>query len=221
MTGSTARQALVIEEWGLARWGVEFVLQRSGFTRVHTASTAMQARAALRDDAVRPVLAVVGSVSDRSVVAVTRTLTVDHRCAVIALLSPRDIRNAVAVLRAGARAVLEREARTVDLQEALRAVVDGRRHLSSGILAVPGHLADANAVRRDDGDSTAPPLRDLTPRERDVLSGIVAGQSNRAIARHLAISEETVKTHVTHLFQKLGVHGRSEAVGVAVRRHLV
>ena len=61
----------------------------------------------------------------------------------------------------------------------------------------------------------------LTPRELAALRLLANGQSNKEIATSLDISERTVKTHLAHLFEKLGVTSRTEAVRVATRRGLV
>ncbi len=55
----------------------------------------------------------------------------------------------------------------------------------------------------------------LTPRELDVLNLIVAGKPNKGIANALSISENTVKTHVKNIYQKLDVHNRAEAIARA------
>jgi DNA-binding NarL/FixJ family response regulator len=62
---------------------------------------------------------------------------------------------------------------------------------------------------------------ELTPRELTTLRLMADGQSNKEIAGTLGISERTVKTHLSHLFEKLGVTSRTEAVRVATRRGLV
>jgi LuxR family transcriptional regulator, regulator of acetate metabolism len=54
--------------------------------------------------------------------------------------------------------------------------------------------------------------RDLTRRELEVLGMLAEGETNAGIARRLIVSEDTVKTHVKHIFRKLGVHNRSQAV---------
>jgi DNA-binding NarL/FixJ family response regulator len=61
----------------------------------------------------------------------------------------------------------------------------------------------------------------LTAREIDVLRLMVAGKSNKEIGSSLDVTDGTVKVHVNHIFSKLGVAGRVEAIGVAVRRGLV
>jgi DNA-binding NarL/FixJ family response regulator len=56
------------------------------------------------------------------------------------------------------------------------------------------------------------PAEPLTERERNVLNGLMLGLTDRQISQHLVVSPETVKTHVKHIFQKLGVDNRTKAV---------
>jgi DNA-binding NarL/FixJ family response regulator len=65
------------------------------------------------------------------------------------------------------------------------------------------------------------PGAQLTPRERDVLGLLAQGLSQREIGERLCISEKTVGTHIGHIFSKLGVRNRVEAIALANRRHLV
>ena len=64
-------------------------------------------------------------------------------------------------------------------------------------------------------------LGQLTQREREVLSLIVAGLDNKSIARRLAIGTGTVRAHVQHVLEKLGVHSKLEAAATAIERGLV
>jgi DNA-binding NarL/FixJ family response regulator len=66
-----------------------------------------------------------------------------------------------------------------------------------------------------------PPGAALTGREREVLAEVARGRSNREIARALSLSEKTVKTHVSAILGKLGVHDRTQAALAAVRSGLV
>jgi DNA-binding NarL/FixJ family response regulator len=74
---------------------------------------------------------------------------------------------------------------------------------------------------RDDGDRDTIPPEALTPRELDVLGLLAEGLPNKAIARRLDISDQTVKFHVAAIYGKLGAANRTDAVRRAVRRGLV
>ncbi|HLF70409.1 MAG TPA: response regulator transcription factor, partial [Actinomycetota bacterium] len=63
--------------------------------------------------------------------------------------------------------------------------------------------------------------KNLSQRERDVLQLLAFGKSNKEIARELGIGSQTVKTHVSHIFTKLGAADRTGAVATALRKGLV
>jgi two-component system NarL family response regulator len=85
------------------------------------------------------------------------------------------------------------------------------------VLAGKTYLAPAAAAKLAERFTRV----ELTPRELTTLRLMADGQSNKEIAGTLGISERTVKTHLSHLFEKLGVTSRTEAVRVATRRGLV
>src|SRR5688572_20639417 len=85
------------------------------------------------------------------------------------------------------------------------------------VLAGKTYLAPTAAAKLAEGVTRV----QLTPRELATLRLMAYGRSNKEIALELGISERTVKTHLGHLFEKLGVTSRTEAVKVAARRGLV
>jgi two-component system, NarL family, response regulator len=85
------------------------------------------------------------------------------------------------------------------------------------VLAGKTYLAPAAAAKLAEGMARV----QVTPRELSTLRLMADGQSNKEIANTLGISERTVKTHLGHLFEKLGVTSRTEALKVAARRGLV
>jgi two-component system NarL family response regulator len=85
------------------------------------------------------------------------------------------------------------------------------------VLAGKTYLAPTAAAKLAEGVARV----QLTPRELATLRQMADGRSNKEIAGELGISERTVKTHLGHLFEKLGVTSRTEAVKVAARRGLV
>jgi two-component system NarL family response regulator len=109
-------------------------------------------------------------------------------------------------LEAGARGYLLKDTTKEELIAAVRQIHQGERYLPQ---AVAGRLAD-RLIRPS-----------LTPRELDVLRLVSRGRTNKEMASAMFISEETVKTHMKSLFQKLGVHDRAEAVSVSMQRGLI
>jgi len=84
-------------------------------------------------------------------------------------------------------------------------------------------LGQAAATPESSGvpNSAASAVASLSPRERDILRGIVRGASNKEIAREHGIAETTVKIHVQHILRKLGVSGRVHAAVIATEQGLV
>uniref|UniRef100_A0AAU3GWC7 Response regulator transcription factor n=1 Tax=Streptomyces sp. NBC_01401 TaxID=2903854 RepID=A0AAU3GWC7_9ACTN len=115
-------------------------------------------------------------------------------------------------IEAGATGYLLKDAPREELFTAVRAASEGRTVLSP---AVASRLV--TAVRTP----PAPAGATLSAREREVLVLVARGTSNREIARELFISEATVKTHLTHLYAKLGVKDRAAAVAVAYDRKIL
>jgi NarL family two-component system response regulator YdfI len=118
-------------------------------------------------------------------------------------------------LRAGIRAVLPNEVSPEQLVATLQAV-------ASGLLVL--HPAEASAVFPAATPASSPMAElaePLTRREREVLQMLAGGLGNKEIAARLAISEHTVKFHVTSILGKLGAATRTEAVSVGIRRGLV
>jgi DNA-binding NarL/FixJ family response regulator len=110
-------------------------------------------------------------------------------------------------LRAGACGYVREGATREELLEAVRAVTRGERFLTPSL-----------ARRLAEGDD--PARAALTGREREVLTHLVDGRSNREIGEELGITERTVKAHVSSLLRKLDVANRTEAAVEAVRRGL-
>jgi DNA-binding NarL/FixJ family response regulator len=88
-------------------------------------------------------------------------------------------------------------------------------------LVGPDQAADAMIVARDQRHASEPSESDLTPRERDVLTLMAEGVSNKIIAERLGISVHTAKFHVASILDKLDATGRTDAVAHAARRGVI
>jgi DNA-binding NarL/FixJ family response regulator len=110
-------------------------------------------------------------------------------------------------LRSGARGYLLKDTHSDDLAAAIRAVHNGYTQLGPGLIE--------KAISTPPPPHIPPELAGLTAREREVLSLIVAGSSNREIAESLYISERTVKNHITRILSQLNVRDRTQAALLA------
>ena len=122
----------------------------------------------------------------------------------------------LAAIQVGARGYLLKSADADELFYAIRRVHAGEAILSPSMTLRLFHL-----VRTGPALLPLPSLDlALTAREQDVLRLLAQGQSNRQIAHALLVSENTVKTHVRHILDKLGLDSRSEAVAFVRRKSL-
>ena len=114
-----------------------------------------------------------------------------------------DIQRAFA---AGVKAYVLKSMPPKDLIEIIRHVHAGKKRVPPEVAALLAeHLADES----------------LTQRELDVLIQVAGGLRNREIATRLQVSEDTIKTHLKHIVDKLGARDRTEAVTIAVRRGII
>jgi DNA-binding NarL/FixJ family response regulator len=121
-------------------------------------------------------------------------------------------------LRAGASGFILKDVRPEQLADAVRAVATGDTLLAP---AITRRLVEQYLRRPPPGSRTPPGLSALTDRELDVLRLAARGRSNQQIANALFLGESTVKTHLTHLFAKLGLRDRAQAVVLAYESGLI
>jgi two-component system, NarL family, nitrate/nitrite response regulator NarL len=124
----------------------------------------------------------------------------------------------VTAIQLGVRGLVLKEATTELLFEAIMCVLAGKRWLDKSLV---GDLMDLVGSSRAHAATVIQQPFGLTPREREVLAHVVAGDGNKEIARKCAVSEETVKHHLTRIFDKVGASNRLELALVATRRGLV
>jgi DNA-binding NarL/FixJ family response regulator len=114
--------------------------------------------------------------------------------------------HALRALQAGASGYLLKSTIRKELVEAIRAVHAGERR-------IPREVADELAAHITDDA--------LSARELNVLQRVAAGNSNREVARQLAVSEDTVKSHMKNILSKLSARDRTHAVAIAVKRGII
>ncbi|MBD2676714.1 MULTISPECIES: response regulator transcription factor [Nostoc] len=138
----------------------------------------------------------------------TRTITQQYPQVKVLVLSTFDDDGYIAdAMRAGAKGYLLKDMPSEELAQAIRFVQLGYTQLAPGLMEklITG-FSTASAAQTI--ESTA--LAQLTPREQEVLQLIGQGLTNRDIAQQLFISEGTVKTHVTHLLNRLNLRNRAQ-----------
>lgn len=143
--------------------------------------------------------------------------TETHSARVILLTAVAEKGQIVEALQLGARGVVLKDSATQILLKSIRAVMNGEywvgRESVSNLVLYLRSLVDSAA---------APKQRKfgLTPRELEIVSAVVAGYANKEIAEHFKISEDTVKHHLSNIFDKVGVSTRLELALFAVNQAL-
>jgi DNA-binding NarL/FixJ family response regulator len=136
---------------------------------------------------------------------------------IVVLTTHADEASILDALRAGARGYLTKDAGIAEISRAIHAAANHQALLDP---LVQRRLLDAAAAG---SRPVSPPILpdELTPREAEVLTLIARGLSNGEIATTLVVSEATVKTHVNHVFSKIGARDRAQAVHYAYTHGLV
>jgi len=135
----------------------------------------------------------------------------------IVLTSSIEPKQLVAALKLGVRGIVLKESTTSSLCESIRRVLAdhcalGPEQVDDLVCAMVGSPAEG-LVRRN--------RFHLTPRQLQIVAAVAFGESNREVAEHFSISEETVKRHLSNIFDKLGVFSRLELAIFALNHGLV
>jgi NarL family two-component system response regulator LiaR len=213
-------QALVIDDQLVFRLGLRMYLSeampelefvgdaasvREGLALVERARPNLVLLDAFLSD--EPVDGVLGQVKERS-----------PGSRVVLLANFPDSKNLARALNAGASGYLLKTASPEQLVSSLREVLAGRAAVQPELMQrLYADVANSSAGSQPHGDDP----HDLTPRQVEVLRLIARGLRNAEIADELAISQETVKTHIANLLSKLGVKTRVQAANYAIRNKLV
>jgi DNA-binding NarL/FixJ family response regulator len=141
--------------------------------------------------------------------AIKELRALHHPARVLVLTTYDADRDVLPAIAAGATGYLLKDAPRDELIRGVRAAYRGQSVLAP---SVAGTLMGRAGTR---------PLDALSPREIEVLRLVAAGATNRSVARQLFVSEATIKTHLVHLYTKLGVRDRAAAVATAYERGLL
>jgi DNA-binding NarL/FixJ family response regulator len=137
--------------------------------------------------------------------AIRRLRQINTRQAILVFTTYDSDADIVRAVDAGAMGYLLKDAAPGEIFAAVRGAVQGR-----SVMSPPVASRLFQQLRNPDGI--------LTPREAELLGLLTEGLSNRELGRRLFISEATVKTHLAHIYAKLGVETRAAAIATAIRR---
>ena len=132
------------------------------------------------------------------------TETPDAKILILTSFSTTD--RITKAIKAGALGAIMKNADDSEIITAIRTVGRGKTYIAK----------DVKKLFSED-----PPIPELSPRQREILDSITRGLTNQDIATQLGISLDMVKKHMTALLQKMNVANRAEAVGIALRKHLL
>jgi two-component system response regulator DevR len=207
-------RVIVVDDHEIVRAGLRALLERE--TDIHvvaTAATGEEGLALIED--VQPDIAVVDySLPGMSGVELCEEITARYPgVAVIMLTTFLDDEVILRAVEAGARAYVYKDVEASELKRAIRTVAKGEAVLDPKIAGRV--LRWAHKRRYGGGPQT------LSVRETEVLRLVAKGESNKEIAAHLALTENTVKTYLRRALEKLNCTSRSEAAAAAAKRGLL
>jgi len=204
-------RAIVVDEFALVRLGVAAVLEPLG---IEVVAETHSGRELVSLTAVeQPDLVVIGTPADLPLVDVVERLR--RRSVVVGLVTRASERDVGLLVALGIDGIALRNGGTEEFATVVERVLKGEKVVVPALLpALAGRLR--LRTQTDDGDGVP-----LTFREREVLAFLAEGRTNREIAGALSVSVATVKSHLVHIYDKLGAANRNEAIGRAVAAGLL
>jgi NarL family two-component system response regulator LiaR len=208
-------RVLIVDDHQVVRQGLRFMrVQEEGIEVVGDCADGTEAIAAVRELRPTVVLLDLFLPGQDGISVLTQLKQERPEVEVLMLTSSTDDEHLLAALRAGALAYLRKTAGVEQIVGSVRAAARGESVLDPRIAARLVREVRTSARRRA-------PLDLLSPREREVLTVLARGRSNRQIAKELAITEETVKAHVSSILAKLHLADRTQAAIFGLQQRLV
>ncbi|MGA7981582.1 MAG: response regulator [Chromatiaceae bacterium] len=209
-------RVLLIDDHALFRIGLRELLERRGIDVIGAVGDCEEGIRLVKETSPEVVLLDM-RMPNLTGLEVLRRLRASAQTMPVAMLTTSaEERDVIDSLQAGAQGYLLKDMEPNELISSLREIVAGKTVVARELTGVL-----AKAVKGDGAEANAPSaFSDLTPREHEILCHLADGQSNKAIARVLGISDGTVKLHVKAILRKLDVHSRVEAAVIAVEQNL-
>jgi DNA-binding NarL/FixJ family response regulator len=205
---------LIADDHPLFREGVaQSLASEVGFTVVGQAGSGEEAFSLVADLLPDVLLLDVTMPGDGGIVTAGKVAAAWPVVRIIMLTVSEEQDTLMAALKAGARGYVLKGVTARDLANAVRVVASGDIYISPALAG--GILFELTANKQDDD-----PLTTLTDRERDILSLVAEGLTNREIGDRLHLAEKTIKHYMTNVLQKLHVRSRVEAALLAQKHGL-
>jgi two-component system nitrate/nitrite response regulator NarL len=210
-------RVLLIDDHALVRKGLEQLLESRGIDVVASAGTGRDGIAYALQLTPDLVLLDIKMPDMNGLETLVQLRASGVTAPVLMLTMSRDEADLQAALRGGAQGYLLKDMDPEDLVPALQDAMQGNNVVAKEL------IGSLTRIVQGQSQKTLQPgtlLSDLTPREQEILRHLAEGQSNKAIARTLDITDGTVKLHVKSILRKLGVRSRVEAAVIAVEHGL-
>ena len=219
-------RVLVAAASAVTRAGLEAILAReASITIVGRGTTRLSLAEEMNEEEPDVVLVESTVTDDENPLGLLRILGGDfddgarHAPAIVLLTDDSDPAHVAEALRSGIRAVLPRDAGPNEIIAAVNSAAAGLVSVAREWTSALHSMFISERTGRDGVASTVQPS--LTPRELEILRMLADGLANKQIAARLAISEHTVKFHVSSVFAKIHASTRAEAVMIGARRGLI
>jgi two-component system, NarL family, nitrate/nitrite response regulator NarL len=209
------QRLLLVDDHDLFRTGLAELLREQGFI-VAAAADGYAGVSLCRTFRPHVVVMDMNMPGMSGIEATHHVLEIHPETAVLMLTVAADDDDVLQAIRAGACGYLLKEAHLAEIVAGIKAAADGRSPIAP---QVAGALVASVRARVARPRVTADPAL-LTERERAVLSLLAEGHDNGDIAARLYVSPSTVKNHISHLLEKLGLENRVQAAAYAIRHGL-
>ncbi|GCF09813.1 response regulator [Dictyobacter arantiisoli] len=206
-------RVVIVDDHAIVREGLRFLFeQQSDIEVVSEGEDGLQAIALIEEQHPDVLLLDLLMPKLHGVEVIRQIKRLSPQTQILVLTSYSEDELLFGAIQAGALSYLLKDTRPQDLVAAVRAAAKGESIL---------HPLIAKRVLREMRQTKRSSLQDLTARERDVLTRIARGRSNREIAADLCLGEQTIKTHVSNILAKLHLADRTQAAIYALQQRLV
>ena len=209
-------RTLLIDDHTLFRVGLEGLLASRGIEIVASVSSGIEAQKLVDELNPDVILLDMRMPGLNGLEVLTLLREKNESLPIVMLTTSTEESDLLNSLRSGAQGYLLKDMEPDELVLALREIVAGKTVVAPDLAPILARAVQGKSIEQVEKDDS--PFSSLTPRETEILGLLAEGQSNKAIARNLGISDGTVKLHVKAILRKLEVHSRVEAAVMAVQR---